>query len=449
MLHAGSNPRRHMSRTRKISLGLVVTLVALLAAAPWLIPTGAYKAPIEAAASKALGAPVTIGNLGVVLLPVPHATVRAVEAGSGALKVGVVRAYPRLSSLWSAPRHVSSIAIESVEVAPAGLELLTALAGAKTEGPPAVTMGEITLKDVRVTLAAGALPAVDAEVAMGEGNVPRSARVKTRDGKLTLAARPEGKAWKLELKAADWELPTGPKLRFTSLEASGTADAERLLLPAVKAQLYGGRVEGDVELGWAEAWRLAAKTRVEGLDLAPLLSALGVKAALTGRLSASGPLQAQAAKPAGLADALRGDFAFEVKEGVLHGFDLATAAKSLIKSGTSGGQTRFDTLHGNVQVAGQSYKVRNLLVTSGALDAKASVDIAASRALGGRVDVELKGTGGLVGVPLAVSGTLADPVLMPTRGALAGAAVGSVLLPGVGTAVGSSLGDKLGKLFGK
>ena len=65
------------------------------------------------------------------------------------------------------------------------------------------------------------------------------------------------------------------------------------------------------------------------------------------------------------------------------------------------------------------------------------------------MEVDIKGTGGLVGVPLAVSGTVADPMLMPTKGALAGAAVGTALLPGVGTSVGTSIGDKIGRFFGK
>ena len=75
--------------------------------------------------------------------------------------------------------------------------------------------------------------------------------------------------------------------------------------------------------------------------------------------------------------------------------------------------------------------------------------MSAAKRLSGRVDVDLKGTAGLVGVPLAVAGTVAEPTLLPTKGALAGAAIGSVLLPGVGTAAGSSLGDKIGKWFGK
>jgi hypothetical protein len=165
--------------------------------------------------------------------------------------------------------------------------------------------------------------------------------------------------------------------------------------------------------------------------------------------NADGSFRAQAAKPAALAEALQAEVAFKVENGVLNGFDLASAAKSLLKGGTPGGQTRFDQLTGNVNLAGRAVRLRNLKVASGVLDARGNVDISPARQLGGRVEVDLKGTGGLVSVPLAVSGTVADPMLMPTKGALAGAALGTALLPGVGTSVGSSIGDKIGRMFGK
>jgi phage-related tail protein len=132
---------------------------------------------------------------------------------------------------------------------------------------------------------------------------------------------------------------------------------------------------------------------------------------------------------------------------VLHGFDLASAATNLL-TGAKGGQTRFDQLSGNALIAGKGYKLRNVRIASGALSAQGNVDVSPAKALGGRVDVELKRTAGVVSVPLAVSGTLSDPMLMPTKGALAGAVAGSVLLPGVGTAAGASVGDKIGKFFG-
>jgi phage-related tail protein len=56
-------------------------------------------------------------------------------------------------------------------------------------------------------------------------------------------------------------------------------------------------------------------------------------------------------------------------------------------------------------------------------------------------------------VPLAVGGTVDEPSVTLTRGAIAGAALGTLLAPGVGTAAGAAAGDNLGQklrgLFGK
>jgi hypothetical protein len=56
-------------------------------------------------------------------------------------------------------------------------------------------------------------------------------------------------------------------------------------------------------------------------------------------------------------------------------------------------------------------------------------------------------------VPLVVGGTLDSPSVTLSRSALAGAAIGTLIAPGVGTAAGAGAGDKLGTalkgLFGK
>jgi hypothetical protein len=56
-------------------------------------------------------------------------------------------------------------------------------------------------------------------------------------------------------------------------------------------------------------------------------------------------------------------------------------------------------------------------------------------------------------VPLIVGGTLDSPSVTLSRSALLGAAIGTVIAPGVGTAGGAKVGDKLGDtlkgLFGK
>ena len=436
-----------MTRRSKILLAIGAAFLGFVAVLPWLIPTSTWIAPVQDAASKALGAKVVIGKLAVVILPLPHATATDIDVGDGALHVRTVRVYPQVMSLLSSTPHLRSVEVSDVALLPAGVDLLAAFAARPSI--PAVTIGRLRVKAVAVTLAAGALPPLDADVELGAANAPIEALLATADGKAKVRAVPDGDGWTLDVQAADWQLPMGPPLKFAELKARGRADRGKVVFSDFSARLYGGQVTGSAELDYAKGFKVAGKAAVSQLDIAPMLQVLGMKAALTGRVDASGPFHARAATSAGLADAFHADVAFKVHDGVLHGFDLASAAKNLLRSGASGGQTRFDALTGNAQVAGKAVRLRNVKVGSGVLDAKGNVDVSAARQLSGRVEVEIKGTGGLVGVPLAVSGTVASPILLPTRGALAGAAIGTVLLPGVGTSVGSSIGDKLGKMFGK
>jgi hypothetical protein len=69
-----------------------------------------------------------------------------------------------------------------------------------------------------------------------------------------------------------------------------------------------------------------------------------------------------------------------------------------------------------------------------------------NRRLDGEMAVDL--VDGVVGVPIKLGGTLDAPELSLTGGALAGAAMGSAVLPGVGTAIGARIGQQLEKLFG-
>ena len=442
-----------MTKRRKILLAAGLVALGLAVVVPWLVPTSAWLAPVQEMAAAELGAPVVIGRLRLAILPLPHLTAHDIDAGAGALRVATVLVHPDLGSLFSSPRRLRSVELREVRATQAGVELVQRAAARPRAESAAVIVERLRLSDAQVTVAGGPLPAIDAQVEFAAANQPEKLTLQTRDGKakINLVREPGGglAAWKLELHAADWLLPVGPPLLFKQLDATGQVNADALSLPAITASLYGGKLTANLDLACQKACKLGGHMVLAQLDIAPALQALRQKPALSGRLDASGSFGAQAATLAALADGVNATFAFKVADGVLHGFDLASAAQNLFKGGASGGQTRFDHLSGTVHVAGRATRLRDLRIGSGVLDAKGNVNVSAARQLNGRVDVELKGTSGLVSVPLNVAGTIGDPQLTPTRGALAGAAVGTVLLPGVGTAVGSSIGDKLGKLFGK
>lgn len=445
-----------MGRRIKIILVASGVVFGALAAAPWLIPGSAWIPRIEAEASQRLGAPVKLADVRLALLPLPHVTVHGLDVADGAITAQSIAIYPSLISLFTDKRVLRSINLTQVTVSRKGADLLAAQAAKPGAAGGAIEIERVRAKNIQVELAAGKLPAFDADIDLNNisGALPvDSALIKTLDGKAKLTLAPglatDGKEWKLGLEASDWQLPLGPPLHFNSLKAGGRVTGDKLVLSDIAAALYGGKAAGKMELTWQKGWRLAGDVKTEGIDIMPVTQALKVKAALSGKLDASGPFSAQAAKPAGLADALNADLGFEVRNGVLHGFDLASAAQSMLKGGASGGSTKFDQLTGRVKVQGHAYKLQHVQVTSGVLKAQGNVDISASKQLAGRIDTEVKGTSGLVGVPVAVSGTLDHPVLMPTKGSMAGAVIGTVLLPGVGTSVGSSVGDKIGKMFGK
>jgi len=57
--------------------------------------------------------------------------------------------------------------------------------------------------------------------------------------------------------------------------------------------------------------------------------------------------------------------------------------------------------------------------------------------------VSVAKTGGIVGVPVALGGTVSEPSIGLTRAATIGAVLGTLVLPGVGTTLGATAGGKL------
>ena len=202
-------------------------------------------------------------------------------------------------------------------------------------------------------------------------------------------------------------------------------------------------------LNWKSAWQLKGEMNMTQVELQSLAPVLNPEMKVSGKLDAKSHFSSSAAAAAQLADVLRLESVFNVQRGVLYNFDIAKAAQSFLKGGSKGGETRFDEISGRLLMDATGHHLRDLKISSGTLAASGNLDISPKQQLQGRITAELKAGISLVAVPLDVSGSVKEPVLFPTKGAMAGAAAGTMLLGPAGTALGVKAGGALEKLFGK
>lgn len=436
----------------KRTLAALAALIALAAAVPFFISLDDYIPRLEAEASARLRQPVSIESLRVAALPLPHVTIGGITIGKGDnLKLGSVTVTPALLSLLQSTRVIDSLAIDSPVVTQKALDMLLALAKADPVQPSQAA----TLRVLRIRLDQAVLRLdktdfgpFDAQLALDDAGRPADATVSTRDGKLKALIKPDGANYLIDVGARAWTLPGAAPLLFDKLSIKGVASRDELRLDAISARLYGGTATGKITANWQKGLRVNGDLDISELELRQVAAMLSPGARVSGRLSAKPSFSAAAPAAGQLANALRLESDFRVRDGVLHGVDIQQAATRLIKQGSSGGETRFEHLSGHLQVAQGSRHFTQLKIASGVLAADGKLSITPEKALSGRINAEVKAVGTSARVPLNVGGTLGSPLLYPTGASMAGAAVGTAIMgPGFGTSVGAKVGGWAEGLF--
>jgi uncharacterized protein involved in outer membrane biogenesis len=235
--------------------------------------------------------------------------------------------------------------------------------------------------------------------------------------------------------------------------------ARRVLTPAaedrwkVDLQVGGGSANGEVTLktGPDGALVLGGQLAPRGIDVTSALTSFKRHSALHGKASGQTTLSASGRSIGDLARAFHTRTTFSVAAPTLLHIDVDKAIRSFGKD--RAGQTALLSLTGQMDTQNTA---DGMVVRLAGLQAKGQTFSAsgqgtiANRHVEGELTVDL--AGGLVGVPLKVSGPLDKPqVTVPASaiaGAATGAAIGTAVLPGIGTAIGASVGAAVGKLFG-
>lgn len=234
-------------------------------------------------------------------------------------------------------------------------------------------------------------------------------------------------------------------------ELTGKLDTQgsQIKVDSLVGQLFGGKLNGQVAYA-LDNRVLDADVSLSEIDMQPLVAALTNRVLFSGRLDGQSTIHLRLAEMDTFPQNVQIGGEFKMQKGVLSKVNLVDAA-SLSKDKSDSGKpatTEFDEFTGRAQVDSNGYHFSQLNLTSGVLRANGSVDMTPDKKLSGDLDANLKGTLGIVSVPLVVSGTLDEPRVAPSAGFVAGAAVGTAVLPGVGTVVGMKIGGFLNRVFG-
>jgi hypothetical protein len=409
---------------------VALVLVGVVLALQYWLRTDDFRSRVEREAAEALGVPLKLGRLSVDFWPVPAVAVDDVQVQTrpAALTVARVEARPEWAALLAGRLEVSTLIVRKAVLPQTGLAALANAmqkrekAGGRTQ--PAPTAGTpmflprlAVFDDVSWIDEKGQRITVDVEAQFGSDRLLDSADLQVVQGRLA------GTHAVIRREPDHWP---------------------------VRVDIGGGRIAGKLQLkpGRAGAQVLSGQLNTENVEVSALTAP---SKPLTGKLQAQTTLRSEFKDPGQVADLLSTQTRFSVRDAVVQGIDLKKAVETVGLS--RGGTTQLDTLAGQVNTQGKAVHLTNLVATSGAMAANGNVSMAPNKSLSGRVTVDLSTTKGALGVPLVVGGTVDDPSVMLTRGAMVGAAVGTLIAPGAGTAAGATAGDRIGEslrgLFGK
>ena len=435
---------------------LFVLLLAIAVALPFFISLNDYIPQIEQEISSRLKEPVSIKSIRFTLLPSPYVTVDGVAVGGAdGIMLGKLLVTPDIFSLLQPVKIIKSIRIDTLTLTQKTIDKISALAKPDADRSPQqqIRVESVRLKGVLVNLGKTNLGPFDAHINLdGKGELADAA-ITTQDGKLRALIKPDPSDksnYLIDASAKAWTLPAGPALLFDELILKGVVTRYDANFGVVSAKLYGGTATGKTSIIWQKGLQLNGNLDISHMELQQVAAMLSPGIHVSGKLRAQPSFAASAASADQLISALRLEMFFNVQNGALHGIDIQKAATSLVRQGVTGGETRFEQLSGHLVLAQRSYHFTQIRIASGSLAADGHVNISPKKALSGRINAQVRALGVSTGVPLNVTGTIDKPILYPTGGTMAGAAVGTVLMgPGFGTSVGAKVGGWAEGLFGK
>lgn len=368
-----------------------------------------YAPQLEAQLAKTLGEPAQIGGLRFSVFPLPHWRVEQLTLGRlHDVKIGSAELEPALGDWFADVKNLRRASFENVVV---DGEALTRLGGWLEGQRQAPFRAEtIEFRQVKAEVRGFDLPAFNARVDL-QGNTLRKALLTSVDNRATLEVVPASGGTTLHLLAQHWTPPLGMATVFDKLDIQGVVKGPGIEVGSLFGEVFGGSVKGSGRMTWDDGFKTVVELEIKRVNVEAAMPVFTKEIRAEGTLEAKAHVVLESANLENLLATPHVRATFLVHDGALGNVDLVRAINAPARTVVSGGQTKFNSFSGYLQIAKGSYQYRQLRLTLGMLSATGAVDITPDKTLSGTAASELRSKATAIRVPLTISGTLATPTL--------------------------------------
>ncbi len=404
----------------RFSVAAITVLGLCALALAWWLPSGEELAQrLTAEANDKLGIKISIGAVHWELLPTPAITVqdfRTQQAQS--VVIGTLTAYPNLRMLLQRKLVLERVVLEDATIPRNSVQaLLSKTASLQGPAQAGVPLERLVFRNLTWISYSGIAVDFDGEVEFDPHWRPRHVALR----------RP------------------GHTPPFT-LTLTRQSDADRWQTHMV---VGGGTAHGHVVLkttAGSATMRLTGQLAPRSIEVASAMNTFNRRSPVSGKANGQTELWAEGKSLGELTRSLHTQTRFSVNPATVLRFDLDKAIRTRGKE--HDGQTALQELTGQLDTQNGAEGMR---VTVTDIRARAGQFTATGKAMVYHGQIEASGNldlvEGALGVPIALSGPVQKPKVSVPPGFYAGAAIGTVLLPGIGTAIGARIGGAIGEVF--
>lgn len=396
------------------AVGVVGTL-ALAALLFVVYPYDRHRADFEAGLARLAGQEAHIGAVRASFLPRPAISLEAVTIGDGErARAAHIRLVPKVFSLFASQPAFSAVEVESAVFDGAALAVLPRLLAAAMQADSPAAVDRVAFSRLQLALFGLSVDDLQGEIVLADAG-DGSLAVVNDDRSLRLQIKTEGAGMTVDFEGYGWSARANSPYKFDSIQGRALWDGRSLALSGLDARIFDGAIRGAMVLERGEQATLAADIEVKHMSVARLAAVLGYANQFEGDLAGSLRFAGQSSEWNGVLRRGRGEGNFTLQRGALGGMDLVEAVRRAGKGSVTGGVTRYESINGRLQVSPDAIRFADLALASGALRASGVLDVARDGKLGGRLEVEIRGSATVLRVPVIAGATLRSPELRAGR----------------------------------